>query len=113
MTLNWNRCQGEIWCSFMGLNLNHPAVYHAQGVYIIWQNAQTIKVGYGSIREGIMNDRLNGSINIYTGAMVTWAAVFPPSSAQFVRNYFVSGLHPVIENYPVGGGIIDANYPWT
>ena len=38
LTLNWAKCEGDIWCSLYFLNLSQPSVKGRGGVYVIWLN---------------------------------------------------------------------------
>jgi hypothetical protein len=115
MTLFWNKCVGGVWCNFRTLNLAHEAFNDAYGVYIIWQNNITLKVGAGEIRHEIGKDRISPTFLPYndTNTKVTWARV-GRERAESVRNYFISTLHPKFDgdlftfnsNEP-------SNYPWT
>lgn len=76
--LNWNKCEGSNWCSFLTVNLSHSHFDDLGGVYIIWhggQNPSTVYVGQGDIAERLRCHRTEPNIVQYSslGLFVTWA----------------------------------------
>jgi hypothetical protein len=89
MTLSWGTCQGDVWCNFSSVNIDHDVFNNLHGVYIIWANSQTIKVGSGFIRDCVLKDRTNPKIASYSSAKMTWAFV-PTNSIEGVQQFFNS-----------------------
>lgn len=60
MTLSWNKCEGDKWCPFLTVNLDHPHFRSLEGVYIIWHGGQTpwtVYVGQGAIADRLRSHR--------------------------------------------------------
>lgn len=78
MQLDWKVCQGNVWCSFMNVELDSIP---EEGVYVIFQrNGAAIYVGQGNVAERIASHRRDASILEYDGIgqnelLITWANV--------------------------------------
>jgi len=116
-TLTWNRCEGNAWCPFLTVNLNHPHFRGMTGVYIIWhggQNPQTVYVGQGEIAARIAMHRSDPRILQYSslGLFVTWASVPLQPVREGIERYLADRLRPRVgeahPNVPPVGG----NLPW-
>lgn len=44
LAVNWERCQGGVWCILVTLNLDHAHFNGLEGVYMIWRTSDR-KVG--------------------------------------------------------------------
>jgi hypothetical protein len=114
MVLNWGKCQGDNWCSFMRLTLESHVFDNALGIYIIWSNAISIKVGSGNIRNEIERDRENNQIKLYPESTlkVTWCIV-DSSQIDGVKTFLVNRLRPVIMETVGSANPIEVNLPWV
>ena len=117
MTLKWIQCQGDVWCKLSTVKLQHEHFDNLHGVYIIWHggnNAATVYVGKGNIRERLTQHRSNPSIQNYEqlGPLyVTWAAV-PNNLCDGVERFLIDTLHPKVnEQIPIVTPI-PVNKPW-
>jgi hypothetical protein len=116
MPLNWNKCQGDVWCPLGTVNLAHPHFNQMDGVYVIWHggpNAATVYVGKGNVRDRLTYHRTNRQVQAYSqfGLFVTWAAV-PASQRDGVEAFLAQRLHPlVVEGYPQVAPF-EVNLPW-
>ena len=112
MDVKWNKCQGDTWCNFNGLNLSNPIFDNSTGVYIIWSNKITVKIGSGHIREELTNDRLNNTISAYQNICVTWCLV-EPFNVNSVKKYLADRLKPVIPIEIINDSPKEVNLPWS
>lgn len=116
MNISWNKCQGEVWCPFLTVNLDHPHFHSLEGVYIIWHGGQTpwtVYVGQGEIAARLKAHRQNQSILQYSphGLFVTWSGV-DRLSRDGVERYLIDNLSPrVVERAPTATPI-PVNLPW-
>jgi len=116
MNLQWNQCQGDVWCNLNTVNLDHSHFDAMHGVYIIWHGGSpsaTVRVGKGFIRERLKNHRTDPAIQKYKqhDLYVTWASV-PEASRDGVEAYLAQRLNPLEgERYPQAR-IIEVNLPW-
>lgn len=97
-TLNWNKCEANIWCPFLTVNLQHPHFQNLEGVYIIWHGGQspcTVYVGQGNIADRLAQHRKDPRILQYSpfGLFATWASV-TPSLRNGIERYFADQLRP-------------------
>ena len=103
--LQWNKCQGEVWCNLLNLNLEHSHFDNMSGVYIIWhggQNAATVRIGSGAIRDRLRAHREDPAILRYKdlGLFVTWAVVSASMQGN-VERYLADSLRPIVgERFP-------------
>ena len=47
LTIEWIKCQNNIWCNFDNLNLEHERFSDLKGAYIIWSNNVVVRLGSG------------------------------------------------------------------
>jgi len=72
----WQKCQGDVWGSFMNIDLSHSHFDNMEGVYIIWQgNGPVVRVGQGIIRDRLTAHRRDPAITAYPNLYATWAPV--------------------------------------
>jgi hypothetical protein len=116
MTLQWIKCEGDLWCNFFRLNLEHSHFIGLGGVYIIWhggQDARTVYVGQGQIAERLASHRKEKEFIEYSsrGLFVTWAQV-DPASRDGIELFLSQRLNPIIgHRYPLVQPI-SVNLPW-
>lgn len=96
LQLSWIKCQGDVWCSLLKVNLEKVT---ATGVYVIWHagdNPRTVRVGQGNIADRLSVHRNDENITQYSehGLYVTWASV---SAKQMdgVEAYLADILNPL------------------
>ncbi len=111
-TLYWRKCDGNVWCSFRDLRLDHHTFENARGVYIIWCGQTTVKVGGGFIKEQIHTDRINPRFAGYTQCQVTWCEV-PAHDIDGIKRYLIELLRPEIQDAaPINAPPVQVNFPW-
>ena len=117
MNLNWITCEGNKWCPFLTLNLDHAHFTNSSGVYVIWhggENPATVYVGKGHIARRIRFHRNSDEILKFShlGLFVTWAQV-SPSHQEGVERFLAASLNPKAgENHPHVTPIT-VNFPWS
>ncbi len=116
MELQWNKCQGDVWCNLNSVNLGHPHFNSMSGVYIIWHGgspAATVRVGQGNIRERLATHRTDPAIQKYKhlDLYVTWASV-PKASQDGVETYLAQKLSPIVGELFPKAAPISINLPW-
>jgi len=100
LELDWRFCQGDQWCSFQNLDLDHSHFDNMEGVYIIWhqggEKPRAVYVGQGNIRDRISDHRTENNITQYAphGLYVTWAEVHP-GNHDGVERYLAEVLAPL------------------
>ena len=116
MIVNWNKCQGDVWCPLNTVNLEHSHFDNMWGVYIIWHagpNAATVRVGKGFIKDMLREHRVDLHVQQYKDLTlyVTWASV---SAAQRdgVERYLAETLNPKVRTHFPNAPLIDVNLPW-
>lgn len=111
LTLNWIKCQNDVWCDLKKVNLDHEHFEDLIGVYIIWSNASVIRLGSGVIKERIYDHRSDFKITAYPNLKVTWAAV-DQNKIEGVEKFLSESLNPLIgERFP-DSDPISVNLPW-
>jgi hypothetical protein len=120
ITLNWGSCEGDKWCSFSKLNLDHNVFDELFGVYIIWRfNAQNVpqavRLGQGIVRDRLKSHRQNKDITTYdvngSTLYVTWAEV-DGRRVDGVEAYLARVLNPLVgERFP-NRTENSVNLPW-
>lgn len=116
MILSWNKCDGDHWCSFSRVNLDHAHFERMEGVYVIWhagQHPATVYVGQGHIAARLRNHRTDNRILLYShyGLFVTWAQV-TQSYRSRVERFLIDRLRPLVnENRPLVEPL-PVNIPW-
>ena len=117
MNLNWIKCQDNIWCSLLNVNLNHDHFKNLSGVYVIWHggaNPNTVYVGRGQIADRIRFHRTSDDILNFShlGLFVTWAQVLPPLQ-EGVERYLADHLRPKVGKiHSPSADPIQVNFPW-
>ena len=114
--LKWIKCQGEVWCPFHTVNLNHEHFNGLEGVYVIWHGgpkAHTVIVGQGNIRESFIAYRSDPRVQNFAsfGIFGTWASV-PRESRDGIQTYLTTRLTPLVTDKPSSGVPIEVNLPW-
>lgn len=116
MNLTWNKCEGDKWCPFLTVNLEHPHFQALEGVYVIWHGGQTpwtVYVGQGIIAERLKVHRQEQEILRYShlGLFVTWARV-DRISRDGVERYLAERLQPRVGTRSPMATPIQVNLPW-
>ena len=117
MNLNWIKCEGNHWCSFLNLNLDHSHFDNLEGVYIIWHSGQqpaVVYVGQGDIADRITSHRRDDKILRFShyGLFVTWAQVVDDYARDGVELFLSQQLSPKVgQRYP-DVLPIPVNFPW-
>jgi len=111
LSIDWMKCQNDVWCGFANLNLNHEHFNNLKGVYIFWSNNTVVRLGSGIIKDRISDHRTNANITKYSDLKVTWAKV-NANQMEGVVKYLADTLNPVIgERFP-DRTPIEVNLPW-
>jgi hypothetical protein len=114
--VHWSQGQGGAWCTLSEVELEHKSFDGVEGVYVIWHDEQdrvTLRVGQGSIRERLAEERKSARLIAYglDRLTVTWARV-NSLHREAVASYLSSVLKPRFgESYP-GEEQIEINIPW-
>jgi len=96
MQLAWQKCQGDVWGTFMDVDLSHIHFNNMEGVYIIWQaNGPVVRVGQGIIRDRLTAHRNDRAITAYPSLHVTWAPV-SVLHRNGVERYLANTLNPKV-----------------
>ena len=114
--LNWSKCEGDVWCSFLNVNLDHPYFHGLEGVYIIWhggRNPWTVYVGQGNVKDRLTVHRGDQRILQYSpyGLLATWAAVNPDRRSGIER-YLADTLTPRVGDSHPHAVPIPVTWPW-
>jgi hypothetical protein len=114
--LVWNRCEGNLWCPLLTVNLQHPHFQNLGGVYIIWHSGPTpwtVYVGQGNIADRLAHHRSDQQILKYSawGLFVTWASV-PLPSRNGIERYLADQLQPREGVAHPDATPIVVNLPW-
>ena len=114
MQIEWIKCDGDVWCDFLYLNLRNEHFDDLNGVYIIfliYPKIITVRVGSGNIRERLNDHRNNNEILEYQNLKVTWARV-NANQMEGVEKFLADTLDPLIgERFP-DRTPIPVNLPW-
>jgi hypothetical protein len=115
--LYWNKCNGDNWCSFERVELDHDHFTGMAGVYVIWyaagSNPKAVRVGQGNIADRIAAHRRDPQIMTYAtrSLYVTWAKV-PAAQQNGIEAYLAAVLDPIVgERFP-NVASIEVNLPW-
>jgi hypothetical protein len=116
MQLNWQKCQGEVWCKLNFVNLTHQLFNNLEGVFVIWHGGltpATVFVGKGVIREKITQYRSDERIQKFAelGLFATWTPV-PPESCAGVESFLINNLKPIVQDQLPPANQIQVNKPW-
>jgi hypothetical protein len=114
--LNWIKCEGNVWCPFLTVNLQHQHFRGLAGVYIIWHSGQTpwtVYVGQGDIADRLLRHRSDPEILQYSslGLFVTWASVVS-SLRDGIERYLADQLRPKVGAAHPNAPPIPVNLPW-
>ncbi len=116
MQLEWNKCQGDVWCPLNTVDLQHHHFDSLEGVYVIWHGGEspvTVRVGQGIIRDRLAAHRSDPAVQAYAslGLYATWAKV-EAASRDGVEAYLAQALNPKVgERFP-NRKPISVNHPW-
>lgn len=116
MYINWNKCQGKVWCKLNTVDLNSSHFINRNGVYIIWHGgvkAATVTVGHGKIKDAILLARSDYNIQQYSinTLYATWADVVTHQQLE-VERYLINTLNPLIVPPNFINSQIIVNLPW-
>jgi hypothetical protein len=116
MNLQWNKCDGNQWCNFLILNLDHPHFDNFEGVYIIWHGAPdpaVVYVGQGFIKDRLKSHREEPWVQKYKtqGLLVTWAKV-DRQSRDGVERFLANKWQPKEGEKHPDVPPIEVNSPW-
>jgi len=118
LSLEWIKCEGDVWCNLFTVDLNHSHFDGLEGVYIIWywQNSNlpiTVRVGQGVIRDRLAQHRKDAEILAYKqyNLYVTWAMV-AESQRDGVERYLGENLNPKVGIRLPDVSPIEVNLPW-
>ncbi len=114
--LSWNKCQGDVWCNLLNVNLGHQHFNNMAGVYVIWHagpKPTTVRIGNGIIRDRLGAHRQDAAVLRYKdyGLLVTWASV-PAPMREGVERFLSERLNPMVgERFPEAAPV-EVNLPW-
>jgi len=116
MTLTWNKCQGDVWCSLNDVDLSHSHFDGMEGVYVIWhggQNPAVVRIGQGNIRDRLQSHRNDPNIQRYAhlDIFVTWASVVD-SERDGVEAFLAQQLQPLVGDRFPQRRPMSVNLPW-
>jgi hypothetical protein len=116
VTLAWNQCQGDVWCSLSDVDLSHNHFDGMEGVYAILHggtNPATVRVGQGIIRDRLQSHRIDPDIQAYAHLQpyVTWARV-SARDRDGVEAYLAQKLQPLVGKRFPKRKPISVNTPW-
>jgi len=116
MYLNWNKCQGNVWCKLNNVDLNSTHFVDRNGVFIVWHGgvkAATVTVGHGNIKDAILHARSDYDIQKYkfNTLYITWADVVSYQQLE-VERYLINTLSPLIVPPNFVNSLIVVNLPW-
>jgi hypothetical protein len=117
MILEWIKCNGQQWCDFMNLNLDHPHFNNLGGVYIIWHGGPTphvVRVGQGIIKDRLRAHQSDQEIIKYqnNSLYVTWAEV-PLVYRDGVERHLAEKWGPLVGARFPEVPSIEVNSPWA
>jgi hypothetical protein len=113
LSIDWLKCQNDVWCSFDNLQLDNEHFNDLNGVYIIWSASirKVVRIGSGIIKNRIAEHRENKEITQYTELKVTWAKV-NKSQMEGVEKFLADTYEPLVgERFP-DRMPISVNLPW-
>ncbi len=113
LQLQWIKCQGGDWCSFLKVNL---AAIKTEGVYIIWHGgnpSRVVYVGKGDVAARLQDHRTRKDILAYSqsGLYVTWAAV-PAAQRDGVERFLADKWEPLVGDAHPQATPVAVNSPW-
>jgi hypothetical protein len=107
--VNWVKGR-DGWLQVDMVSLQDQALDDTVGIYVIWSNKATIKIGSGRIRDEIAKLKASKDITKYKDLMISWCIV-EPEFIEGIRNYLIKTLKPVISNGETAGIAISVNKP--
>jgi len=109
--LLWQKCQGDIWGPFLGIDLSHVHFNSMEGVYIIWQaKGPIVRIGQGVIKDRIADHRADQAITAYSNLYATWAQVLV-QYRNGIERYLADVLNPKIGDAFPDVAPIEVNLP--
>lgn len=115
LRVNWQKCNGGHWCTFLDLDLRHPYLAGREGVYVVWYagpNSHTVYVGSGNIVDRLVAHRGSKWAMRYADSLcVTWAEV-PRHQQEGVEAYLAQRLRPTEGRRHPRATPIAATMPW-
>lgn len=116
MELEWYLCTGQVWCELFKVDLTHPYLKGASGVYIIWAgktDRNILKVGQGDIQKELTNCIRDIAITAFTshGVYVSWAEV-SMFKRKNVLAYLIEKLKPKFIGDNPKASPLEVDLPW-
>lgn len=111
MRLDWNSCEGNVWCPLSNLNLQHPHFSDAEGVYVIWSGNRVVRVGQGVISDRLSAHRNDPAVTRYADLRATWAKV-AGVYRDGVERFLGDALKPLVGDAFPAAVPIPVNFPW-
>ena len=116
LNVSWNKCEGDVWCDLLKVNLDQEHFNDMEGVYVIWhggQNPATVRVGQGFIRDRLGEHKQDPEILTYQQYTLraTWAQV-APNQRDGVERYLAERLKPKVGSRFPDANSIEVNLPW-
>ncbi len=113
LNLVWEKCQGDVWCSFENVNTD---TINSNGVYVIWHGGDTARVvyvGQGDVSARLIDHRRDYRITYYSQfrLFVTWADV-ALADRDGVERYLAESLNPTVGDVYPAAAPIAVNAPW-
>lgn len=116
LKLNWIKCHGGNWCSFLDVDITSSHFDDLAGVYVIFYldpRTTTVKIGQGLIKDHIDNHRDDPEITKYmmNALVVTWAKLAPPDRNGVIA-YLAERLKPIVSEKFLHNQPIPVNLPF-
>ena len=114
-TVNWNKCEGDVWCPLQKLKLS--TITEEEGVYVIWygdDSPYVVYVGKGIFRQRFSVHRNDADIlshAIFGTLYVTWASV-SDIQQNGVEQYLTEQYSPLEGDHTYTGRLIPVNLPF-
>lgn len=112
MHLNWIKCKGGDWCVLTTVDLSHDHFDNLEGVYIIWNSAQCVRIGQGNIRDRLQEHKTDNEILSYADPTLfaTWARV-DSQNRDGVEAFLASHYKPAVGKLFPNVSPIQVNLP--
>ncbi len=115
-SLAWRKCEGDMWCLFLKVNLDHERLRNLEGVYVIWhggRNPATVYVGQGNVAERLRGHRDDIRVlrHAHKDLFVTWAPV-DGEIADGVERFLAEHLQPIVDERRPDRAPVPVNFPW-
>ncbi len=116
MELEWFVCQGQVWCELFRVDLSHPFLKNAGGVYMIWagkNDRNILKIGHGDVQKELQKCINDIAITAFSshGVYVSWADVSMFKRKNVVA-YLIQQLKPKFGIDPPKAVVQEVNLPW-